>query len=117
MRRTCRLADQSLSLSREDDPVSQEAKHIPMINTKDPMLEFSELSGEFSEDGITVQVLISRALGSQLDWVMEVIDQAGGTTTWEDAFSTDREAFDEFLATVERDGLASFLDDGDPQVH
>ncbi|MGA1804265.1 hypothetical protein [Rhizobium sp. HT1-10] len=88
-----------------------------MNKNDDPRREYSELSGEFSENGVTVRISISRPVDSQLDWTMEIIDQADGVTTWEDGFSTDREAFDEFLATIERDGLSSFLDDTDPQVH
>lgn len=84
---------------------------------KKPKLEHSELSGEFTDDGITVLVDIFRLAGSQEDWKMEVVDQDEGLTVWEEPFATDRDAFDEFLATVERDGIRSFLDDVDPAVH
>lgn len=84
---------------------------------KEPKLEHSELAGEFTDDGITVLVDIFRPEGSQEDWKMEVIDQDEGLTVWEEAFATDRDAFDEFLATVERDGIRTFLDEADPQVH
>jgi hypothetical protein len=84
---------------------------------KPPKNEHSEFSGEFTDDGVTVLVDIFRPEGTQGDWAMEVIDQDDGLTVWEEAFATDREAFDEFLATVERDGIRTFLDDADPQVH
>jgi len=80
-------------------------------------LEHSEFSGEFTDDGVTVTIAIFRREGSQVDWKMEVIDQDDGRTVWEEGFGTDRDAFDEFLATVERDGIRTFLDDADPQVH
>ncbi len=84
---------------------------------KKPKLEHSELSGEFTDDGVTVLVDIFRPAGSQGDWKMEVIDQEDGLTTWDEPFATDLDAFDEFLATVERDGIRTFLEDVDPSVH
>ena len=84
---------------------------------KAPKLEHSELAGEFTEDGITVLVDIFRKAGSQEDWTMEVVTQDEDLIRWEEPFATDREAFDEFLATVARDGIASFLDGDDVSVH
>jgi hypothetical protein len=79
--------------------------------------EHSELSGEFTEDGITVLVDIFRPVGTNNDWRMEVITQDEDLIEWEEPFATDRDAFDEFLAVVARDGIRSFLDDEEPSVH
>ena len=85
---------------------------------KAPQHEHSELAGEFTDDGVTVLVDIYREAGSQSDWTLEVITEEEDLTTWEEPFATDREAFDEFLATVERDGIRSFFDEeADPSVH
>jgi hypothetical protein len=84
---------------------------------KEPKLEHSELSGEFTEDGVTVLVDIFRTQGSQEDWTMEVVTQSEDLIRWDEPFETDRDAFDEFLATIARDGIASFLDDSEPAVH
>lgn len=84
---------------------------------KKQKLEHSELAGEFTDDGVTVLVDIFRTSGSNDDWTMEVVTQAEDLIRWEEPFATDREAFDEFLAVVERDGIRSFLDDADPSVH
>ncbi|QRM54960.1 hypothetical protein [Sinorhizobium sp. BG8] len=80
-------------------------------------MEHSELSGEFTEDGVTVLVDIFRPAGTQNDWRMEVITQEEDLIEWEAPFATDREAFDEFLATIARDGIRTFLDDTEPSVH
>ncbi|MCB5204663.1 hypothetical protein LH464_19540 [Neorhizobium sp. T786] len=82
---------------------------------KPPKLEHSDFSGEFEDNGITVLVDIFRPSGSQDGWTMEVISQAEDLTTWEEPFATDKDAWEEFLATAERDGIESFLgeDDGD----
>jgi hypothetical protein len=85
--------------------------------SKKSKLEHSELAGEFSEDGVTVLVDIFRIAGSNEDWTMEVVTQDEDLIRWDEPFATDREAFDEFLATVARDGIRSLLDDGDPSVH
>lgn len=84
-----------------------------------PKTEHSELSGEFTEDGVTVLVDIFRPAGTQGDWNLEVITEEDDLTTWDEPFATDREAFDEFLATVERDGIRSFFSETaeEPSVH
>lgn len=84
---------------------------------KTPKNEHSELSGEFTEDDVTVLVDIFRPAGTNNDWRMEVITQEEDVIEWEEPFATDREAFDEFLATVARDGIRSFLEDDGPSVH
>lgn len=87
--------------------------------TKKEKLEHSDFAGEFTEDGVTVLVDIFRKAGSTDAWTMEVIDQEEGLTVWEEPFATDKEAFEEFLATVERDGIDSFLEEpgSDVSVH
>lgn len=85
---------------------------------QEPKLEHSDFSGEFEDDGITVLVDIFRAAGSKDGWTLEVISQGEDVTTWEDTFATDLEAWEEFLATTEKDGIRSFLGDEDPaSVH
>ena len=83
---------------------------------KKQKLEHSDFSGEFTEDDITVLVDIFRKEGSTDGWTMEVIDQDEGLTVWEEPFATDKEAFEEFLATVERDGIESFLEEPEADV-
>ncbi len=85
--------------------------------SKPPKTEHSEFSGEFEDDGITVLVDIFRPAGTNGDWTMEVISQTEVVTTWDEPFATDNDAWQEFLATAERDGLKSFLDDSEPSVH
>ncbi|MBK5567855.1 hypothetical protein AB4Z34_27765 [Ensifer sp. 2YAB10] len=79
--------------------------------------EYSEFSGQFSDDGVVVELRIYRPAGTNHDWVLEVIDEEGFSTTWEDPFPTDREAFEEFIATVQRDGIQAFTDEPPQTVH
>jgi hypothetical protein len=79
--------------------------------------EFSEFSGEFVDDDVTVILRIYRPAGTNLDWMLEVFDEEGNTTVWDDTFDTDRDAFEEFLATVQRDGIRSFLEEPVQKLH
>jgi hypothetical protein len=85
---------------------------------QEPQLEHSEFAGEFEDEGITVLVDIFRPAGTNGDWTLEVISQTEVVTTWDENFATDKDAWEEFLATAERDGLGSFLEeDEEPSVH
>jgi hypothetical protein len=84
---------------------------------KEPKLEHSELSGEFTEDGVTVLVDIFRPEGTNNDWRLEVVTQNEDLFEWDEPFATDREAFDEFLATIARDGIHAFLEEEGPSIH
>jgi len=79
--------------------------------------EFSEFSGQFVDDGVVVVIGIYRPAGTNADWTLEVVDQEGYTTIWDDSFATDREAFEEFLATIQRDGIRSVLEQSIHSVH
>ena len=68
----------------------------------------SPLSGPFTRDGITVDVLIYR-LDVDISWVLEVVDDEDASTVWEDQFATDQAAHEVFLATVESEGLAQVI--------
>ncbi|MBP1885096.1 hypothetical protein J2Z50_003386 [Ensifer mexicanus] len=83
----------------------------------DQQYEFSEFSGEFVDDDVTVILRIYRPAGTNSDWTLEVFDEEGNTTVWNDTFDTDRDAFEEFLATVQRDGMRSFLDEPVQKLH
>lgn len=86
--------------------------------TKTQKMEHSEFAGEFEDDGITVLVDIFRPEGTQGDWTLEVISEEDDVTTWDEPFATDKDAWEEFLATCEKDGIRSFLDgEEEPSVH
>ncbi|KXG84960.1 hypothetical protein [Agrobacterium bohemicum] len=80
-------------------------------------LEHSEFSGEFEDGGITVLVDIFRPAGTNNDWQMEVVTEQDDVTSWEEPFATDKDAWEEFLATCEKDGIRSFLEGEETQVH
>ena len=83
-------------------------------------LVFSTLSRRMTRDGITIDVQIYRGKDEE-GWLLEVVDHLGGSTVWDDRFSTDAEAWQEVLATIEAEGIGSFAaaeaDDNSPSVH
>ena len=71
-------------------------------------IEDSPLSQKITKDGITVEVCIYRGEDDS-GWILEVVDQEGASTVWDDKFATDSEALKAAMLTIEREGIASFL--------
>ena len=80
-------------------------------------IEHSDLSREIEDDGITVQVDIFRAAEKQGGWLLEVTSKDGDITGWYEPFASEEDAWAEFVATVERDGIRSFLGFENVTVH
>lgn len=75
----------------------------------DAPLEYSPLERDVTRDGTTVRVCIYRGPGDP-GWVLEVEDEQGGSTVWDDLFETDEQALAEALRTIDEDGIHSFAD-------
>ncbi len=58
-------------------------------------------------EGTYVDIQIYRT--SDSDWSLEVIDETGASTVWDDLFQTDQSALDEALQTIREDGIRSFM--------
>ena len=78
-------------------------------------LEYSAHCGMHSQNGVQVRVSIYRLTGADA-WRLEVVNQNGGSTIWEDTFPTDNAAYTEFLATIAKEGIELF-DFDDPTEH
>lgn len=72
-------------------------------------IELSEHSSEVTHDGITVQVGIYRAAGSQDGWNLEVVDEDDNSLIWEDTFESDQDAWDEFERAVSEEGIEQLV--------
>ena len=79
-------------------------------------IENSPLSQKITKDNVTVEVCIYRGKGDP-KWILEVVDQEGGSTVWQDEFATDREALAEAINVIETEGIASFLHGGRSSLH
>ena len=83
--------------------------------TEFPDIIRSPLSQSFTHDGLTVQVEIYK-IGGTDGWTLELIDEEGGSTVWQDAFATDADAFAEFTDGVEQLGLDRLIDPDDDDL-
>lgn len=79
------------------------------MTDRDPNIVHSSLTGLVTRDGITVDVQIYR-LEHDPKWALEVINEDRTSTTWDDLFDRDDEAFAAFEKTVEDEGIETFLD-------
>jgi hypothetical protein len=79
----------------------------------DPQIESSPLCRTVTGDEIALRVEIYRLAGSGEGWSLEVVDQDGTSTVWDDLFATDQDAYSEFSQALETEGIRSFA--GSPQ--
>jgi len=74
----------------------------------DPELEFSPLCGALSSGGQTLDVQIYRIQGESL-WLLEIEDQHGNSTVWDDRFATDRDALMEAKKAILEETAGAFV--------
>lgn len=79
-----------------------------MTETDPPFRERSQLSGHYTDHGITVLVEIFRQSGSAI-WRMEVTSLDKQVTDWNEPFASAQEAWDEFIHVVNTEDIAVFL--------
>jgi hypothetical protein len=70
-------------------------------------LVHSPLERTISHGATSVQLFIYRA-PSDAHWHLELEDQLGGSTVWDDAFESDQAALDAALSAIDEEGLESF---------
>lgn len=76
----------------------------------DPKLVSSSYAGPVTRQGITVRLEIYR-LEDDLQWVLEVVNENGTSTVWDELFDTDSAAYAAFQSAVEEEGMSGFLDE------
>lgn len=81
------------------------------MDDRDPNIITSGLSQTISEGGVAVELAIYR-LEHDPTWTLEVINQVGTSTVWDELFDTDDDAYREFRRTVETEGMDVFSDSG-----
>jgi hypothetical protein len=67
----------------------------------------SPLSQSYTAEGETLEVSIYRLHNSK--WLLEVTDSQGTHTVWEEEFTSDQDAWNEFLKDVTENGIAQFI--------
>ncbi len=74
-----------------------------------PNIVYSEFAGRFTQDGVSVEVVIVKLEGGS-EWTLEVVNSSGTSIVWDDPFLDDHEAYAEFQRTVSEEGMEAFLD-------
>lgn len=69
-------------------------------------LVMSSFCQSVERDGRTVRVEIYSS--GKNDWILEVVNESGDSTIWNDTFNTDQLAIEEFRRTLDREGIQSF---------
>lgn len=67
----------------------------------------SSLNQRYTSEGKTVRIEIYRMPGTL--WTLEVIDESGNSTVWDEEFETDAEALSLALTDLGRDGIDEFI--------
>lgn len=67
----------------------------------------SPLSQTYSADGHSLRIQIYRSPDSL--WLLEVVDESGTSTVWDDLFETDKQALEEAFMAIESEGIDSFI--------
>ena len=75
--------------------------------TEEIEIKMSPLSQSISREGKTVQVKIYE--DGEGGWILEVVDEHNNSTVWNDPFELDEHALLEALATIQKEGIASFI--------
>ncbi len=77
----------------------------------DPNIVTSGLSTRVLLDGVNFSIEIYR-LEDDAEWTLEVVDEDGTSTVWDEPFRSDQEALDEAAKAMEEEGIAAFRDEG-----
>ena len=76
----------------------------------EPELIDSPLQQRYTDGAHTVGIFIYRLPDTA--WTLEVVDEHGNSTVWDDEFETDQAALDEVMRTIREEGIESLV--GEP---
>jgi len=79
-------------------------RELPMDT---PDIVHSELSRIVSLEGVQLELEIYR-LENESKWCLEVVNEEGTSTVWEDLFDNDQDALDEVMSCIKEEGLKAF---------
>ena len=70
-------------------------------------VEMSSLCQDLESNGQSVQVDIYR--GDHGGWILEVVDEFGNSTVWDDEFPSDHAALEQAKTTIDEEGIESLI--------
>jgi len=90
-------------------------KYDKAMSDPDPDVIYSRFCRHFTWDGHKLEVNIYR-LSDRPGWQLEVINEEGTSTVWDDLFANEREANDAFQEALADEGIAAFFENVDTVV-
>ena len=78
---------------------------------REPNLIISSASQHIVEDGVPFKVDIYKLEGGD-GWSLEVVTEDGTSIVWDDLFDDDRNALEEAVTTIRREGAVAFVNGG-----
>lgn len=76
--------------------------------TEDIDIIHSPLEQTYSADGHSVRIQIYRS-SADTQWILEIEDERGTSSVWDDPFETDKQALEEAFMAIETEGIGSFI--------
>jgi len=70
-------------------------------------IKYSTLCQKVTRQEKSVQIYIYE--DGKGGWILEVEDEYGNSTVWDDPFKTDGEALDEVFDIIEKEGISSLI--------
>jgi hypothetical protein len=70
-------------------------------------IKYSTLCQKVTREGKSVQIYIYE--DGKGGWILEVEDEYGNSTVWDDPFKNDDDALDEVFDTIEKEGISSLI--------
>ena len=75
--------------------------------SNDPVPKGSSLSQVVERDGRSVKVdIYEDGMGG---WLLEIVDEFGNSSVWDQSFETEQDALDEALKTIRVEGIESLI--------
>lgn len=70
----------------------------------------SDITKEFEKDGSKVTIEVYKA-EEEGGWILEIVDEGWNSTLWDDLFPSAKEALDEGIKAIDKEGIQSFIGD------
>ena len=75
---------------------------------RDPDIITSGLSRQIDLEGHNLKIEIYR-IATEPRWSLEVVDENGTSTVWDDLFDSDQAALEEVMKAIDEEGPAPFI--------
>lgn len=70
----------------------------------------SDITKEIEKDGSRVTIKVYKA-EEEGGWILEIVDEGWNSTLWDDLFPSAKEALDEGIKAIDKEGIQSFIGD------